>query len=75
MSKAQAINTRLLLIDDHSLFREGLARLLQTERGFEVVAHCGSRAEAIRILKSREVDIVLLDLDLGPREERISLKI
>ena len=42
------------------------ARLLQSEPGFEVVAHCGSRAEAIRILKSREVDIVLLDLDFGP---------
>ena len=33
---------RLLLVDDHTLFRESLARLLQSEPGFEVVAHCSS---------------------------------
>jgi two-component system, NarL family, nitrate/nitrite response regulator NarL len=57
---------RLLVIDDHELFRESVARLLQAEPGFEVVAHCGSGAEALRIVKSsEEVDVVLLDLDLG----------
>jgi len=57
---------RILLIDDHALFRESVARLLQAEPGFEVVANCGSLDEALEILKSRAVDIVLLDLDLGP---------
>jgi len=34
--------------------------------GFEVVAHCGSGTEALRIIElSKEIDIVLLDLDLG----------
>ncbi len=50
------------------LFRESVARLLQAEPGFEVVADCSSGTEALRIIKSREIDIVLLDLDLG--EER-----
>jgi two-component system, NarL family, nitrate/nitrite response regulator NarL len=31
---------RLLVIDDHALFRESVARLLQAESGFQVVAHC-----------------------------------
>lgn len=57
---------RILLIDDHVLFREGLARLLQSEQGFTVIAHCGSGAEAVPILKSRPIDVILLDLDLGP---------
>jgi DNA-binding NarL/FixJ family response regulator len=65
MSAAAAKNIRLLLIDDHTLFRESLARLLQSEPGFEVVANCSSLVEAARIIKSREIDMVLLDLDLG----------
>jgi two-component system, NarL family, nitrate/nitrite response regulator NarL len=68
MSKTAAKNIRLLLLDDHALFRESVARLLQAEPGFEVVADCSSSTEALRIMKSREIDIVLLDLDLG--EER-----
>src|SRR3977135_735453 len=59
---------RLLLIDDHTLFRESLARLLQSEPGFEVVANCSSLLEGVKILKSREIDMVLLDLDLGPEK-------
>jgi two-component system nitrate/nitrite response regulator NarL len=57
---------RLLLIDDHALFREGLVRLLQAEPGLNVVGHCSTGVEAKRIIKSREIDVVLLDLDLGP---------
>lgn len=66
MSRAASKNVRVLLIDDHALFRESVARLLQAEPGFEVVADCSSGAEALRVLKSREVDVILLDWDLGP---------
>lgn len=55
----------LLLVDDHELFREGLARLLQSEPGFEVVAHCGSTEQALDIVKTHAIDVVLLDIDLG----------
>jgi two-component system, NarL family, nitrate/nitrite response regulator NarL len=68
MGKTAAKNIRLLLLDDHALFRESVARLLRAEPGFEVVADCSSGTEALRIIVSREIDIVLLDLDLG--EER-----
>jgi two-component system nitrate/nitrite response regulator NarL len=65
MSKTTARNIRLLLIDDHALFRESVSRLLQAEPGFEVVAGCSSGTEGMQIINSREIDIVLLDLDLG----------
>ena len=65
MNVSEPMNIRLLLIDDHTLFRESLARLLQSEPGFEVVANCSSLLEAVEILKSRQIDMVLLDLDLG----------
>jgi DNA-binding NarL/FixJ family response regulator len=55
---------RLLLLDDHILFREGLSRLLESERDFETVALCGSPAEALEVLAHSSVDIVLLDFDL-----------
>jgi DNA-binding NarL/FixJ family response regulator len=55
---------RLLLLDDHVLFREGLHRLLVSEPDFETVAQCGTPEEALKVLASSEVDIVLLDFDL-----------
>lgn len=56
---------RLLLVDDHVLFRESLARLLATEPDFEMAAHCGDMDEALRELVKSPVDVVLLDYDLG----------
>jgi DNA-binding NarL/FixJ family response regulator len=55
---------RLLLVDDHILFREGLRRLLVSEPEFETVAECGTPAEALDVLSRAAVDIVLLDFDL-----------
>jgi DNA-binding NarL/FixJ family response regulator len=56
---------RLLLLDDHILFREGLCRLLASEPDFEIAGNCGTSAEALEVLKRGPVDIVLLDSDLG----------
>src|SRR5580658_9940916 len=55
---------RLLLLDDHVLFREGVSRLLESESDFEVVAQCGTAAEGLDVLARTPVDIVLLDYDL-----------
>ena len=56
---------RLLLLDDHVLFREGLSRLLASEPDFEMVGNCGTSAEALEVLRGSPVDVVLLDFDLG----------
>lgn len=56
---------RLLLVDDHALFRESVARLLQSEPDFGHIAQCATAAEAIEIVKHEQIDLVLLDLDLG----------
>ena len=57
--------TRLLLVDDHILFREGLSRLLASEPGLEIAGSCGTAAEALEVLKQTSVDLILLDFDLG----------
>jgi DNA-binding NarL/FixJ family response regulator len=56
---------RLLLVDDHILFRDGLSRLLALEPDLEVVTCCGTTAEALDTVGREPVDMVLLDYDLG----------
>lgn len=60
--------TQLLLLDDHTLFRAMLGRLLETESEFRVVAQCSTSEEALEALGRGRVDLVLLDYDLGNRE-------
>jgi two-component system, NarL family, nitrate/nitrite response regulator NarL len=59
------MRTRLLLVDDHILFREGLSRLLASESDFQVVGHCGTSSDALQILQKSSVDVLLLDFDIG----------
>lgn len=56
---------RILLIDDHTLFRESLGRSLEAKPNFRIAGSCASAAEALRVLDREKVDIVLLDYDLG----------
>jgi DNA-binding NarL/FixJ family response regulator len=56
---------QILLIDDHSLFRESLSRLLETETDLEIVATYASASEALALPQLNQIDVVLLDYDLG----------
>ena len=55
----------ILLIDDHSLFREALARLLASQPDFGIVGECATVAEGLDVLRKKPVDVVLLDINLG----------
>jgi DNA-binding NarL/FixJ family response regulator len=59
---------RILLVDDHSLFRESLSRLLDAEPDFEMTGTCASVADALAILRRQPVDVILLDYDLGDEQ-------
>ena len=59
---------RILMVDDHVLFRESVARFLNEEPGFEIVGGCGTIEEARGALQEKAVDLVLLDFDLGQRD-------
>ena len=56
--------TRVLLVDDHALFRESVARALATDPQL-AIEHCASIASALQLLAQRAFDLVLLDHDLG----------
>ena len=53
---------RVLLVDDHPLFRKGLASLLAREKGFEVVGEAQDGAEALNKTKNLKPDLVLMDI-------------
>lgn len=55
---------RVLIVDDHTLFRSGIKLLLQRQKGFEVVGEAGDGLEGVKRAKSLKPDVVLLDLHM-----------
>ncbi len=53
---------RLLVVDDHTLVREGLAKLLSDHAGFEVVGEAADGFDALSKARELEPDAVLMDL-------------
>jgi DNA-binding NarL/FixJ family response regulator len=64
MTALKQTATRILLVDDHALFRESVSRVLAAEPNLEV-DHCATIREALSMLAQRQFDLVLLDHDLG----------
>ena len=60
--EARAGRARILLVDDHASFRQGVAAALEREPGFSIVGQAGSLAEAREML--RETDVGIFDLGL-----------
>jgi two-component system nitrate/nitrite response regulator NarL len=57
---------RVLLVDDHTLFRKGLAELLEQRGSIKVVGAIGSPEEARRLLAEQKPDVVIMDLHMPP---------
>ena len=55
---------RLLVVDDHALFRRGLVGLLEEIPGFQVVGQAADGAEALPLVDQAHPDVVLLDLNM-----------
>ncbi len=55
---------RLLIVDDHILFREGLTSLLSAQKDFDVVGEAGSGDEAVEKVLALHPDLVLVELGL-----------
>lgn len=58
------MSIRILLVDDHKLFRRGLLALLRGESDFEVVGEAGDGVEGIKQAAALKPDVVLLDLHM-----------
>ncbi len=55
---------RLVIVDDHDLFREGLASIIRLERDFEVSGLAGSIGEAVEAVRALKPNLVLMDFKL-----------
>ena len=62
---SQTTPIRLYILDDHALFRDALARLLDSDETLEVVGASGSTQQALADLLRLRPDILILDYDLG----------
>ena len=55
---------RIVIVDDHNLFREGLATIIQQEADIEVVGLVGTVHEAVEVVRTLKPEIVLMDFSL-----------
>jgi len=57
---------RVLLVDDHTLFRKGLAELLEQRGAIRVAGMTGNADEALQLLRAEAPDVVIIDLNMPP---------
>jgi CheY-like chemotaxis protein len=55
---------RVLLVDDHEIFREGLTSILEEVDGIKVVGEASDGAQAIEMARSLHPDVILMDINL-----------
>lgn len=58
------MKTRILLVDDHELMREGLRSILEKEEGVEIAGECASGREAVALARELEPDVVVMDVGM-----------
>jgi DNA-binding NarL/FixJ family response regulator len=56
--------TRVLIVDDHPLYRESLAQFINREPDMEVCGQCGSASEALACLEAAKPDLMTVDISL-----------
>lgn len=56
---------KVLIADDHKIFRDGIRSILEKEKDLEVVDEAANGREVLERLESTKVDVIILDLDIG----------
>ena len=59
---SQTAQTRVLLVDDHEIMRDGLREVLQRSGAFDVVGEAGDGETAVRVAQSVKPDVVIMDV-------------
>lgn len=62
MDNKRSQNIRIVIADDHPIFRDGLRRLLEAEPGLKVIGEASDGADAVKLARQLKPDIMLLDL-------------
>ncbi len=55
---------KLMIVDDHEIFRSGLAALLKGVNGFDIIAVAGNGEEAIELVQNQQPDVIVMDVKM-----------
>lgn len=58
------MTTRILLVDDHPIFRKGLCLLLEQEKTLEIIGEAGDGQESIEMVRKEQPDLVVMDITM-----------
>ncbi len=58
------MSIKLMIADDHAVFRSGLRALLEKEKGFQVVAEAGDGNETVKKACREDIDVLILDINM-----------
>ncbi len=64
MNKSEKSQIKLVVVDDHILFREGLMAVIRSEADFQIIGQAGTVSEAVEIVRTLKPDMVLMDFGL-----------
>lgn len=67
-------HTRVLIVDDHTLVREGLREILQTQGDMEVIGEAGDSATAVELAAKGQPDVILLDIEIPGSEVTATIR-
>ena len=59
-----AVETKIIVADDHPIFRQGLIQVIEKEFGFRVVADADNGKDALELIENHLPDVAVLDLDM-----------
>ena len=65
MSEPPSQKSRILIVDDHPLFREGLRQMIERNPEWTVCGEAADAAEALAAIPAQEPDLVMVDISLG----------
>ena len=60
----KSMRIKIVIADDHEIFRKGLLSLFNSQRGFEIIGEAGDGEEVISVLAKNQPDVVLLDISM-----------
>ena len=71
---ADDARTTILIVDDHTLVREGLQKILETQEDMTVVAEAGDSQTAVTVAGETQPDVILLDIEIPGSEVVLTIR-